>query len=367
MSDIIIKLLLASIALTVTFLILEIILRLFWFNPYADSSANHLLWIRRHNPGLRMQIDRRAIVENNRFVYFETDERSYIKPSRRFKDADYDIVFVGGSTTECLAVTDTLRFHHVVGCELEKRGLEVNALNIGHEGNTMHEALNLVLNHVLIDKPDFIVLMHACNDISILRTKPDYSTKMGGPVTMHSIQHWVLQICSEKSWMAAFLNKKLDSLSRIIKHDNMWDERHQELVKKYDQEHGFKKDDGTRCKNYRARLETFVDICNNFDIVPVLMTQPTGALTTVITPPWLEESIQFQFNQVIREVCTEKEAVLIDLQKHITEDIEDFNVPLKVFYDGLHVCDCGSIEYGKYIAEQLYEEISQEQMAALER
>jgi len=353
-SNLIKNLLLFCITLIIFCILLEIALRIAWHNPYAHAKADHILWIRRHNPGLNLQLNRRAIDKENPRIKFEVDERSFIKPSKRFSDPDYNIVFIGGSTTECLAVTDSLRFHNIVSLELEKKGIKVNALNIGHEGNTMQDALNILLNHILIDPPDYIVLMHNCNDVGLLRFFPNYFTRMGWTVNLRSIQRWMAQILSGKIYSLGFVKQKIDYTLRIMAYDKAIDDKHHEKWLEFDER---LVEIQSRIYKYRSRLESFIDICRNFDISPILMTQPLASFESETSPLWLEESLQIQFNGIIREVCAEKGAILIDLEKYIYNIELDIGKPNAFFYDEVHINDKGSVVYGKYIAERINEEL----------
>jgi hypothetical protein len=63
------------------------------------------------------------------------------------------------------------------------------------------------------------------------------------------------------------------------------------------------------------------------------------------------------FNHIIRKVGAEEGAIVIDLVRHLVENIEGWNQHMKIFYDGMHVTDRGSEVYAEYIAERLYGEV----------
>jgi hypothetical protein len=73
------------------------------------------------------------------------------------------------------------------------------------------------------------------------------------------------------------------------------------------------------------------------------------------TPDWVDPLNQEVFNYIVRKVGVEEDTVVIDLVRHLIEDIPDWNQPMKIFYDGVHVNDRGSEVYAGYIAERLYE------------
>jgi hypothetical protein len=91
-----------------------------------------------------------------------------------------DILFMGGSTTECKFVDDSLRFPYRVAKPLsEALGRRVVTLNAGMSGNnTFHSIVNLV-NIGLSYKPKVVVLMHNINDLAVLCRTGSYFNAPG--------------------------------------------------------------------------------------------------------------------------------------------------------------------------------------------
>ena len=63
------------------------------------------------------------------------------------------------------------------------------------------------------------------------------------------------------------------------------------------------------------------------------------------------------FNNIVRKVGVEEDAVVIDLVRYLIENIEAWDQPMKIFYDGVHVNDHGSEVYAEHIAKYLYDEM----------
>jgi lysophospholipase L1-like esterase len=99
----------------------------------------------------------------------DVDEHGFLEPSAVWDDADLDVVFLGGSTTECLLLPQGDRFPARVGPELHRlTGLRVNTYNGGLGGNDgMHSNLALVAK-VLPMRPDAVVFMHGVNDLFVM-------------------------------------------------------------------------------------------------------------------------------------------------------------------------------------------------------
>ena len=79
------------------------------------------------------------------------------------------LVFLGGSTTECLHMEDDHRFPCQAGTVLERRTtLAVNSYNGGMAGNHSLHSIDALLNKVLPLRPRIVLMMHNINDLVIL-------------------------------------------------------------------------------------------------------------------------------------------------------------------------------------------------------
>ena len=190
-----------------TWVFCEASLRLFWHNPYRYEVPEHVLRLPVNHARTDHVVDRSAIDPEQPRVRFRTDERSYILPSRRFDRPDATVAFLGGSTTECMVVQEELRYPARVSYLLEKKGLKVNALNAGRSGNTTHDSINVLLNHIIEDKPDVIVLMHATNDIGVLSVAKSYRQRMGQTESFSHPIRFVLQKISSNFYFMGLLRK----------------------------------------------------------------------------------------------------------------------------------------------------------------
>jgi hypothetical protein len=112
-------------------------------------------------------------------------------------------------------------------------------------------------------------------------------------------------------------------------------------------------------EKFVSRLHAFVGICRAFDLEPVLMTQPVVSVRVPSMPEFMDPRNQEIFNQLIRDVAGKENVVLIDLARHLAEDVEGWNEPMKVFYDGVHVTNLGSRIYAEYIVQRLLESVLQ--------
>ncbi len=342
--------LLALLSLAVSALFCEGLLRLLWHNPYLEAEQEPVVRLRIHLPLQDVPVDRGAIYPDSPTVAMRVDERGYVRPSRRFADPDATIAFLGGSTTECAAVDEELRFPAMVSRLLEeRRGLRVNTLNAGTSGNTAHDSLNLLINHVVADRPDVVIMMHATNDIGNLSRRGSY--RLAEPSDGRAVLLWLIRASSGYSSLIA-------ALRRWLRWERLKPRPFEERIPAPGQQVEIAAD------QFVARLRAFVRVARAFGIEPVLMTQPESTVRTPLSPDWLDLRKQEQFNGEIRRVAAEEGAVLIDLVRHLFDHVEGWDEPMKVFYDGVHVTNTGSRIYAEHIAERLAESVLASRLAA---
>ena len=319
----------------------EAALRLLWHNPYATEMSDEILKIRLHHPNTHHFIDRSMINPDHPTVVLRTDARSYILPSFQHSNPDVTIAFLGGSTTECIIVQEELRFHARVSTMLGEQGLRVNTLNAARSGNTTHDALNIFFNHVLNDRPDIVVMMHATNDLGVLNAVGNYLGRTGKPVSIPELGKWVFQKASGRSYVAGIVRQATTSGVQQPgdPRRNTWrnDPSHPELAS----------------DPFERRLKAFVHMARDFGVEPVLMTQPLSTSTNELTPGWYDLGAQGRFNAIIRRIGKEEGVLVIDLVRHLAEDVPDWNKPMNLFYDGMHVTDAGSEVFARHIADRL--------------
>jgi lysophospholipase L1-like esterase len=330
------------VSFAATTLLAECALRIVRSNPYRDERPDRVLRLGIHHSLKNLPVDRSAIDPESPIARLRTDERGYLTPSVRFEQPHATIVFLGGSTTECSALDDEERWPARVSALLEERGLRVNVLNAGKSGNTSHDALNVLLNHVVHDRPDVAVLMEAANDYGLLSSDSDYRSRSGAPMTVAIPMRWALQSLSAHSALAGALRQVL-----TVRSAELGDFRRPVRGRT----------EPVADTEFAHRLRAFIGVCRAFGIEPVLMTQPFAPARTQLSPDWIDASDQERFNETIRTVARAEDAVLIDLARHIVQDVEGWDRPMRVFYDGIHVTAQGATRYADYVTARLVESV----------
>jgi len=336
----------AAASLLVSLALGELLLRLTWHNPYKNEQPERIVFLRVHHAGEDHIFLRGFMPRDNRPVRFRTDERGYIFPSRRFTQPDVTVAFLGGSTTECMFVHEGLRFPALVSRLLEIDGFRVNALNAGRSGATTHDMLNILLNHVLQDKPDVVVLMEGHNDAGVLRWDGSYRSREGVPLGPSVSMAQLARATSSVSAIAGLL-RYVTTTARVTDQINVAGRRD---IEKFDARI-------PASDPYEKRLRALVRIVRVFGAEPVLMTQPSSALRNELTPAWTDIGTQQRYNDIVRKVAADDRVVVFDLAEHLITSVPRWDDPMKIFYDGVHVTDEGSRVYAEYIAERLRNEV----------
>ena len=167
------------ITFVVLFISLLIIDRLMQYiqaiEPYQGPEIVRAIRLREHHPGLNKIIypDKFYLAETDNLIAqeypFRVDNNGFILPRNNYDDPDYKIVFIGGSTTECMYVTENNRFPYLTGQIIEEKTKKhINSYNMGGSGNNSIHSLDIILNKIMPMNPDIIVIMHVANDYAVL-------------------------------------------------------------------------------------------------------------------------------------------------------------------------------------------------------
>lgn len=262
------------------------------------------------------------------------DRQGFIMPAKIHDRPDLTIVFLGGSTTECVYVDEDNRFPYLTGRLLERRtGLKVNSYNAGRSGNNTLHCLNVLLNKVVNLKPDVVVLMENINDLAILmydRTywndHPSRSPLIEKPPTFKTVGKDLEQTFHlVRDLTFPNLSRELKRWSRLgrpEKGDEFHGARGQKIT--LDQE--------LLVREFSLNLQTFIHICRAREITPVLMTQasrltesPDPLIQKMMRSLEVSQGITYadfkaafdRLNQAIRDVGAKNQVLVIDLAREI--------------------------------------------------
>ena len=321
----------------------EVVLRFIWHNPFRNDQPDRVVKLRMQHANTHHPLDRSLVHPENPTTNLRTNERSYILPSDQYDDPDCTIAFLGGSTTECFAVAEAIRFPSHVSTLLAEHGLKVSTLNAGTSGNTVHDSINILLNHVVVDRPDYVVMMHACNDIGVLQRTGDYQSRQAHYYGWLSVGRVTLMQLTNHSYTLALLRQTLRERTYLVP------EEPEEIAPASDVDESLVANE----PQFEQRLRVFIRTCRAMEIKPVIMTQPIRKQFNELTPNWVNATAQQRFNEIIRRVAVEEQACLVDLVEYVAREYPNPEKQAGLFYDGLHVNDQGSLAYAECITQSL--------------
>jgi lysophospholipase L1-like esterase len=285
----------------------------------------------------------------------EIDQNGFIAPSRKYDRPDKVIVFLGGSTTECMFVDEDHRFPYVTGRILEEEtGAKINSYNGGMSGANSLNAIDLLINKVIPLKPEVVVFMENINDLSTLLYEGTYWNKGTARSPLETLKKWQMVGKLLKEMFIPNLNYAYRNLKKTLsgkEEDEFAGARGKKLVI----------DQATMGREFAADLQTIVCTCKAWGIVPVLMTQanritahPDPVVAAYVSRDGRDRGISYEqfkalydaFNDTIREVGRKNQVMVIDLAREVPPD-------KKYLYDLVHFNDAGSQLAARIIAARL--------------
>ena len=285
----------------------------------------------------------------------DIDNNGFIAPSRRHERPDKVIVFLGGSTTECMFVDEDHRFPYVAGRILEQEtGAKINSYNGGMSGSNSLNAIDILINKVIPLKPDVVVFMENINDLSTLLYEGTYWNQQTPRSPLETLKKRQLVGKLLKEIFIPNLNHAYRNLKKTLsgqEEDEFAGARGKKLVI----------DQAKMRHDFAANLRTLICTCKAWGIVPVLMTQanritdhPDPVVAAYIGRDGRGTGIGYQkfkeiydaFNDTIREVGRKNQVMVIDLAREVPAD-------KKYLYDLVHFNDAGSQLAAGIIAARL--------------
>lgn len=291
------------------------------------------------------------------------DANGFIEPSKVYEEPDRTLLFLGGSTTECITVSEEKRYPYLVGRMLEAdTGYKFNSYNAGVGGGNSHNSIDTLLHKGLIIEPDIAVLHHNINDLIILLKYGDYCYTPNGEY----FDFYWMQTAGTNTLgngigdrLKNAINQIFPSIcNRIAVMKNAGNSAGavsggKEQIK-YDEELILSK--------FKKNLEMFIAICEINEITPVLMTQanrmgeqPDELICMLYEAcGGYELGIEYEdfwelfekMGDVIRSTAEENNVLCIDLEKEIENSAENF-------FDMVHYTDEGSERAANVIAGEL--------------
>jgi hypothetical protein len=283
------------------------------------------------------------------------DHDGFIMPSRKHVRPDLSLVFLGGSTTECLFVDEENRFPYVTGVVLEQEtGKKINSFNSGMSGINTLNCIDILVNKVIPLSPRAVVFMENINDLSTLLYEGTYWNRNTSRSPIETLPRTKMLGKLLKEICIPNLNYAYKNLTSFLfpgQEDEFAPARGKKL----------QVDQARLTREFAMNLQIIVDTCKARGIVPVLMTQanritekPDQVVAAYVGRFGRDTGLSYRefkeiydaFNETIRRAARQNQVLLIDLAVEVPPD--------KIYlYDMVHFNDKGSKYAAGIIAARL--------------
>ena len=350
--------------------------------PKPPRLTNRAIVLRENHPGLDIVIDPKKYIDKTdgleyKEFPFRLDNNGFLLPHNTHEDPEHLIVFMGGSTVECMYVDENLRFPRLVELDLGKK-LEktVNVLNAGASGNHTVHSINLLINKIVPLKPDFVVISHAINDYISLSYDHTYWIENTNRSLLFDINDHIPPTPTYtfsrhlKGLVRTTYPNIYQSIFNIIQKTSTTSTTQNDVDEWYNKRNEIlSRDLADMKRQFTGSLDTIIDVCNNFNITPVLMTQANRFKSEPdsVIFEWLDKTLatgisysEFksgydEFNNIIRKISQERKIALIDLDKLMPKE-------KKYIYDTVHYNKEGSRIASEIISDKLVKIITQNKL-----
>jgi len=354
------KLLILSFGTILTFLLLEILVRL---HPPFETRIK--------GDKLVLPVNRTYLIKNNEIPDIDplvTHTRNSLgfrgsPPPPNDLENYLSIVTIGGSTTECNLLSDSKTWTDILGKKLDRSFKKVWINNAGLDGHSTFGHIVLMEDYVSRLKPKIAIFLVGANELGV--DEPTESdNKNIRKFSLNHIKLWPRQIVMHSEFFITVLN-----LYRMIKARNLGLPHHYTDFKTIQLKNMSEAETlrailenagELRLRNYRNRLLRLTDICRANSIEPVLVTQPvlsgrgkddiSGADLERMTVRDLNGKVAWQilelYNDVLRDVAKKNKIQLIDLSVEMPKSS-------RYFYDVYHFTNSGAEKVADIILKHI--------------
>ncbi len=267
---------------------------------------------------------------------------------------------IGGSTTECLFLSDGKTWTDVMALRVQQSIPDVWVNNAGLDGQSTYGHLILLRDFVESLRPRVVVFLIGANDIGLAVPNPYDAalTPPSSPFRSAAIfvrDHSELAALAQNLFRVArakdegFGHGQIDL--RTIRHLEHDPAIAQTTIDKF----------SAALPSFASRVAALVDECRRHGIEPILVTQPglygdaidpaTGVDLSTIQVKGTANGrlwwrVQELYNSVTRRTARERGVVLVDAAQELPKDS-------RLFYDFMHFTNEGAAQLGELIARQI--------------
>ena len=273
------------------------------------------------------------------------------------------VIAVGGSTTECAFLSDGKDWPALIAEYLKNDFGPVWLNNAGLDGFSTFGYTVLLRDMILKLKPKVLIFLVGANDMARKEAGEHSASHIKGSIRLDSIEGFVKSASAYSEVASVALNsyRYLRARASGLPHQNLDivalphatypDPNLPELLEPHIH---------TFVPAFEQRLQTIIRLAKDFQIDPVLITQPSLLGRGIDPSTGIDlRTIKFGrttgrtywttlelYNQATREVGIQENVLTIDLAEELEKDS-------KLFYDALHFTNTGAAEVARIIYKHL--------------
>ena len=271
--------------------------------------------------------------------------------------AKIKIICMGGSTTECMYLSDGKDWPNVLGAKLKSKNNSIWLNNAGMDGQSSYGNLQMLKQYILKLKPNYILLMAGLNDMEL--DTPSHFDVNVSPIkrayNFLELPSTIINIIRAGKAKEVGLNHQVyTNLAQLPKLKMSEDD----MMKRMQKEQ-------TYLAAYKQRITEFAQLCKaqNIQLIfigqSILFSDETdlytgiylGDLKTGQLNGKTRSYILKMYNRVTFDVANELDLPFINLNARLPKDS-------RFFYDGYHF----TIDGADMTAEILFDEISSKKL-----
>jgi lysophospholipase L1-like esterase len=346
------------LGLVLALVALEVLLRVFQPMEYRVRGNKIIL-----TPDRKYIFDNNKIDKVDKVIYVS---RNHLGFRGEALPGDFahtlTILTVGGSTTECIQISEGKTWSDILASKLKRRFKPLWLNNAGIDGHSTFGHLVLMEDYIVRLKPKMVIFLLGAND----RYLTDSSALDKKSFKKPAATSWkgfvnTLAWYSEVVNYAVNLNRHAQALRVGVVHRNIdfaklktidiTDDHLKALLEQHKKLY---------LNPYRQRLQKLIDLARGHGIEPVLITQPMiyGAVIDPVSGADLGRvdiggingkttwEILKLYNQVTTQVAAQNQVLLIDLANELPKTS-------RYFYDTLHFTNEGCQAVAEIIFQHL--------------
>lgn len=257
------------------------------------------------------------------------------------------VIAVGGSTTECVYLSDGKDWPSLLYLQLKEDFSSVWINNAGLDGHSTigHTVL---FNDVIVNlQPDIVIFLVGANDSAVkdgVKSSAHTASHIKGKIRIVSLEGFVKSLAAYSDTASLSLNifrylraksfglnhHNVDSIPHADINNSNLSEIHQPHIESY-------------VPAYKQRLRALVALVRKYRTESILVTQP--ALYGEGTIAW---SVLELYNEATRQVGEEEGVLVVDLARKLPKTLD-------YFYDHVHFTNSGSAEVARILYHELHE------------